>query len=61
MSGGWTLVTQPEGNDGDIDAGLKEMHGRRMTEGMWRDPSFFKRRESFSSFFYSQTKSVFNT
>jgi len=61
MSGGWTFMPKPERDDGDINTGLKQVHGGRMAKGMWGYFSFLKGWESFCSLFYSQTKSAFNT
>lgn len=30
------LMTQPQGDDRDVDASLQQMHGRRVPPGMWR-------------------------
>ena len=61
MSGGRTLMPKPKGNDCDINTGLKEMHGRGMTEGMGRYLSFLKGWKLLCGLFYSQTKSILNT
>jgi hypothetical protein len=61
MSGGWAFMSKPEGNNCNINTGLKEMHGGGMTEGMWRYLSFLKGRKLLCGLFYSQTKSIFNT
>jgi hypothetical protein len=34
MSGLDTLVAQPQSDDGDVNAGLQQMHGRRVTNHM---------------------------
>ena len=37
MSGVGTGVTEPGLDCGHIDSGLKEMHSRRVAQGVWRD------------------------
>ena len=39
MGGGGVLVAEPEGNDGDVDSGLEQMHGGRVAQRVGRDPS----------------------
>ena len=41
-------MSEPEGNNADVDACLQQMYGRCEANGLWRDFPLFQRRLSFS-------------
>ena len=43
VGGGRVLVAEPEGDDGDVDSGLEQMHRGRVAQRVGRDPSFRER------------------
>lgn len=32
----WAFVTEPEGDHGDVDTGVQQLHCRGMPQGVWR-------------------------
>ena len=44
VGGGRVLVAKPEGNDGDVDSGLEQMHRGRVAQRVGRDPLRRERR-----------------
>lgn len=33
--GGWALVAEPQGDDGDVDSGVEEFHRGGVPQGVW--------------------------